>query len=645
MSDLVLQKAPPPLAALRREILHPDNIALEARIKRARLLSMRGVLRMRAQRAFLALKLQRVGYRPLRDEIRRYRALQMILSEAKTRAQEILALMPPNPALFHVRSYFSVLEVANRASLEIVDARLEQLQNRCSAIAPTVQELQRLDRMLQAYAIAKLRKHTEDELFRQLSEEARIYSHYIKTTWSHLPGCHHRYADSRGKTIVEVPQFARCDITPDAIYYKILASFKAMFGWRPGLPYGVYVDALINERTLANISVACQRQVTAITTHHGVWLVVHRLNTTDGLMDHLRYTQVMEYYPDEHTDALPVCVGVGYNRTLKWLNFRDFPHWLVAGYTGGGKSNLVNVIICTLITHHTPNEVRLVLVDLKGGLEFSHYEGLPHLALPIVQTPSEVVHTIAQIEGEMERRFALMSSYRAKRIDYYNSRVPQGQRLPRIVLFFDEFASLAAQGEITKRVDNSIMQLVNRGRAVGIHVVISTQDPRTEVLRGAIKTNLNVRITGRMPTSSASMTVLGRGDAAELAPIPGRMLLMISPEPEQIQTPHISDDDISQALLRASEHPTTPLELPEARQHQEWTPERVIELAIKHLSGAVTFSRVYKSIDDITQSQARELCESIWRMEQIVYDGVEYKIEKRRGGARYLVATGGGDDE
>lgn len=609
MSDLVLQQAPPPLEALRREIIHPDNIAREQRVRRAQILSVKGVFNLRQRRSRLARQLKRTGYYQMVAELEYLREQCNAYREAK-----------------------------NRAGLLSTRVKLHSLRARLDPLIPVAREHKRLEQMIEAYTIAKQRKAAEETMFKELAQEARIYSHYIKTTWSNLPGCHHRFLDKKGKTVVEVPQFARCDITPDAVFFKILASYKGLFGWKPGLPYGVFVDNLIDERTLANISIACQRQATAVTTHHGVWIVIHRLNSVDGLMDRLKYSQVMEYYPGYIQNDYPVCVGVGGNRTLKWINFRDFPHWLIAGWTGGGKSNLVNVIICTLISRHEPKDLRLVLIDLKGGLEFSHYEGLPHLAGPIIQSTGQVANTVAQLESEMGRRFDLMRGYRAKHIEVYNRRVSEDKKLPRVILFFDEFATLASQGDLTKRIMASVMQLVNKGRAVGIHIVISTQDPRTDIIPGVIKTNLNVRISGRMPTPSASVTVLGRGDAANLASIPGRMLMMIGPDPEPIQTPLITDDDIEAALNTARKHPAPPpLELPEGTKHQQWTPERVIELALKHLNGNVSHRPVYQAIDEITLSQARDLCESVWEMDQIVYDGREYRVVKRRGGARYLV--------
>src|SRR5690606_28215766 len=130
---------------------------------------------------------------------------------------------------------------------------------------------------------------------------------------------------------------------------------------------------LLAEDTLTELSITCQRQVTGVHNTSGAWVIVHRLNSHDGLLNYVSYADVQERYPVKHHTRMPICVGVGAHRQIQWINLADFPHWLIAGYTKSGKSNLVNASLCTLITRQSPNDLRLVLIDLKGGLEFSYY--------------------------------------------------------------------------------------------------------------------------------------------------------------------------------------------------------------------------------------------------------------------------------
>jgi hypothetical protein len=131
-----------------------------------------------------------------------------------------------------------------------------------------------------------------------------------------------------------------------------------------------------------------------------------------------------------------------------------------------------------------------------------------------------------------------------------------------------------------------------------------------------------------MPTASSSVTILGSGEAAKIEDIRGRMLLSISPEPQPIQTPFISDDRIAKSIVSAAKWQTSRYGLPElTRSDVFWTPEKVIALSLTHLNGNISYTRIYKAIDDISKSQARELCEQIWAMEYVEHEGVKYVVK------------------
>jgi DNA segregation ATPase FtsK/SpoIIIE-like protein len=365
--------------------------------------------------------------------------------------------------------------------------------------------------------------------------------------------------------------------------------------------------------------------------------VVNRLDSHDGLMDKVHYRQIMEVYPKEHQSNFTVCVGVGLYRITKWVNFAHYPHWLIAGWTGGGKSNIVNVIISTLITHHSPDELRLVLLDLKGGVEFGSYQGIPHLIGNVIEDIEQISGVLEQLEAVMADRLKLLRAKGVKVIEDYNRRTDKP--LPRIIVFFDEFAAVTGQGDTTRRIKASLQQIVAKGRAIGIHVVASTQTPNVDTIPGIIKTNLSVRLVGRMPTSSASVTALGSGDASDLAAIPGRMIMMIS-EPEPIQTPLIDDDDIHDAIAIAKQFPAPkiPLELPAGRTHQQWTPERLIEFSLKHMGGNIAGTALYEAIQDenLSRAQVFALVEKILEMPSVSHNGKTYCIENRGKRTRYL---------
>ncbi|MBE0688688.1 MAG: hypothetical protein IH587_01025 [Anaerolineae bacterium] len=198
-------------------------------------------------------------------------------------------------------------------------------------------------------------------------------------------------------------------------------------------------------------------------------------------------------------------------------------------------------------------------------------------------------------------------------------------------------------GETTQAILASLREVSRLGRAVGIHLWLATQRPDVKAIEGAIKINLAVRITGRMPTAVDSITALGTGAAAKLAAVPGRMILQVGPDADPVQTPHISDGDVMQAINVAMTYPAPPvLEIPEMELvvHQQWTPERIVELSLTHLEGNIAADAVWNAAkDEMSQRQARELCERVWRLADagIERDGITFILERGKGHKKRLV--------
>jgi hypothetical protein len=635
MNDFNLESAAPqPLAPLTHTIISPANIEAEQR-------------RAAAQR--LSLKQRWMMWRALRKLTK-----QIAQLEAKQKAQlGLMSSLRPKMSELYTR-YLNLKEQLAEtpedetlkqeyldlwAELTPIKSRWDALQRQIAPLQRLRQQKSRIQRALEDHTISVEREKTEMRLMKAMRKEAQIYEKLIVDKWTRLGFCE-RYTKG-SKEYVKTVDFSEIHLTLDAIFFKIDASFQTAFkNWKTNLPAGVYiVEQLLNPKTLDELSITCQRQVTGLHSAGGAWVVVHRLNSTDGLMNYVAYQDVMERYPAKFSDRLPICVGVGMNRQIQWVNLADFPHWLVGGYTNSGKSNMINVGICTLISKHQPKDLRLVLIDLKGGLEFNFYENIPHLHGSIVDSVGEVAATIGGLESEMAARFKKFRSKKAKTIEFYNSAVKEDDRLPRILCVFDEVASILEHGEATKEIMSSLRQLVAKGRAVGIHVWLCTQRPDVKVVEGAVKANLSLRLTGRLPSSADSVTILGNSMAKDLAAIPGRMVLQISPDPQQVQTPHINDSDIAAAIEAARQMPAAPaLEVSNIRiVHQEWTVERVIELSIKHLDGNLSANAVWKSADDLSKGQAQKLVEQIWRMPEISYDGRQYKVVLGKGKIKSLV--------
>src|SRR4051812_29955707 len=191
------------------------------------------------------------------------------------------------------------------------------------------------------------------------------------------------------------------------------------------------------------------------------------------------------------------------------------PHVLVAGTTGSGKSGCVNAMLSSILLRATPNEVRMVLVDPKQ-VELNHYEHVPHLLTPVVTSPRLAANVLANLIKEMEERYAVMSKSRTRNLVELNRvRVRDGERpLPYILCVIDELADLmmVAPGE----VEDSIIRLAQKSRAVGIHLLLATQRPSADIITGMIKANVPARIAFAVSSQTDSRVILDQNGAESL---------------------------------------------------------------------------------------------------------------------------------
>lgn len=620
---------PPPLAPLQHIIISPENMAIEARLDKTSPLTKDEYKRMQAQRAKLVKQLEDGNYHKLLEEKEELLRNQAILQEFVNELNGLLEKEPDNP--HWLEQYSEAME-----ALEPINDKLKLI----TKLYYSEYAIYLIDMRFADEPLIRKRQMEDNQQKKAMLQEAKIYEQLIIDRWSRL-GFKHEYSIGDRKYVDRV-KIDSVDLSMDAIYFKIAAGYKTFTGWKTLIPDGVRVGDLIEDKTLFELSIACQRQVSATHNVNGAWVVVHRLDTIDGLMSYVKFSAVMTRYPKKAHWHMPICLGVGLYRTIWWINLDEYPHWLVAGYTASGKSNLVNVGICTLISQQSPEDMRLVLIDLKGGLEFSFYEGIPHLHKQILDTVEGAAKILAELESIMNQRFEELRSSNVKKIEEYQ--IKHGtSAMPRILCVFDEVASIGNQGEITKQIVASLEELVRKGRATGIHIWFCTQRPDVKVIPGSIKANLALRISGRMPDVASSQTVLGSSEAKNIAPIQGRMALQVGPDVVQIQTPHITNEDIYMAIEKAKSYPVPqPLPTPEVQVvDRRWTPEKIIQLSIKHLQGNIGWLPVYEAIrEDVTREQARQLVEAIYAMETIEYDGQGYRVVAGKGRTKRLKPVG-----
>jgi S-DNA-T family DNA segregation ATPase FtsK/SpoIIIE len=244
-----------------------------------------------------------------------------------------------------------------------------------------------------------------------------------------------------------------------------------------------------------------------------------------------------------HKSKLALCLGKDITGKIRVSDLAQMPHLLIAGSTGTGKSVAINSFIVSILYKATPDEVKVILIDPKR-LELSLYDGIPHLFTPIVTEPKQAANVLRRATMEMERRLKLLAEQGVRNIEQYNKLFeetstldlfdtdPERNRpLPYIVIIIDELADLMMvepQG-----VEESITRLAQMARAVGIHLILSTQRPSVDVITGLIKANLPSRIAFRVASKVDSRTILdsngaeallGRGDMLFLPPGTARLV-------------------------------------------------------------------------------------------------------------------------
>ena len=266
--------------------------------------------------------------------------------------------------------------------------------------------------------------------------------------------------------------------------------------------------------------------------------------------------EVLESPQNLKSDA-KICAALGKDimGTPKVFDLTKMPHLLVAGSTGSGKSVCINGIIASILMRYKPNEVKLVLVDPKK-VELTNYNGIPHLLCPVVSDPKKASLTLQKVVTEMDNRFQTFSDKEVKNITGYNEMIekynkkhpesPQS-KMPYIVVIIDELADLMLVA--SKEVEDSITRITQLARAAGIHLIVATQRPSTDVITGLIKNNIPSRIAFAVASQIDSRTILDQRGAERLLG-KGDMLYfpMGQSAPTRIQGCFINDDEIKRLI-------------------------------------------------------------------------------------------------
>lgn len=324
----------------------------------------------------------------------------------------------------------------------------------------------------------------------------------------------------------------------------------------------------------------------------GLWIIAEHTTGRGKVPLHLSYQKCLAHMP-KGSKPLAFPVGHGTHNRAYIVDLAEVYNLLVGGSVGGGKSNILNVMIATFISRNSPTDLRLFLCDFKR-VEFSFYRGLPHLGgdVPYLQNTTvdkdgkekkgqirtvkadyeakegqdikpplgtkplteagQLVQILNYALAEIERRTNLLAG-RYKKVDTFNKRNPH-RKLSRWIIVIDELADVMLQPRLKKQVEPVLIRIAQLGRALGIHLILATQTPKNEIVTLLIQNNIINRIVFRCGTGQASGVMLdGKYEAARLIPNPGRCIFREGDTMIEIQTPEITDLTVRSAVRAAKD--------------------------------------------------------------------------------------------
>lgn len=512
-----------------------------------------------------------------------------------------------------------------------------------------IQSRDNLAARIQEHYAAIAEEREETVRTRDMDKEARLIGERIILALNKLGFRHRRTKRDFMGHVVEVDEmvrFERIIATPDKVIFKLDVSRLGLLGGHvDNLPYGVYAQDLVNERVLTHLNIAVQLPVSSPNMtgeadwYKGVWFVVDRLGIPDGLEEKVLYGTVMKRYPVAKGGLMPVPLGVKAGRKINWVFLAKEPHVMINGVTGYGKSNAFQMLIATLIAKHSPDEIKLIIADMKDSGDFSHFKGLPHM-LAFASELDKAEEVSISLYLEMKRRQAIISKI-TNNIGKYNSLVADEDKLAHIFFVFDEYPSINIDKKLAAVIHRHIALIAMQGRSAGIHLVVSGQQSYANDFPRTMLSNITCQFTARQNTVSGAQATTGTRETMRLKEIAGRFLYTSSHSRYQVQMPYIEDDEIEAACAMARRWPEPrPFALPIVeRNEDEYTvdaridPESLIlDVAFKKFDGALKARPIWEQIkDEISLPQTTKIVKELAERESIEWDDKNYEAIKQKG--------------
>ena len=518
------------------------------------------------------------------------------------------------------------------------------------------------------------------KLRRELIAESHKYMRRMLGVSARFSTLSHKYPRSereeQGMKINTI-SFTHVVMTPEILYFKI-ATFR--------LPENVTISALADDETLLSLSMSCEKRVSCeYDPEKGFWYIIERATGTRGIPFHVRLDEIWSTRKPSY-DGMAVPFGISGNKRPVWYSPTHFSSLLVAGATGSGKSNFINVAICTWVRFNSPKMLKLVLIDLKNGVELAAYEKLPHLLrykaleekydpeggsedtgavddkdradmvlaetgaliaedgkgdgmrVAFVDAPKKVMPLLRAIYWEGWRRMGLLRKSHCREIGTYNWKHYR-TALPHIIIVFDELAQLVSlpKGE-EEKAKELFGQIAGLFRAAGIYVVPSTQRPDRTVITGIIKQNCPARLAFSCSDMHSSMLIIGDGSAVGLNPR-GRAKLQWGGRMIEVQTPYMPDQVIESVIAQAMEGQYEEIEI----KRHDVTEDEIFRVGLDEFGGKLPQVEIWRFFNNKERLIPRdEVAEIVRRYssKEIMIRGVLYYIEPAtKGQPAQLIVT------